>query len=507
MSEAGSVVALPPTDGQTDLPGRKGIVLRHLPAGTNRALLVAEISAEKPVCAEVGFAMDPRIEGLADMGIDGPAFIRFDLLQVIPDADAKDILGCLPTEIMALAKAHWQALTLSGTRATENGHLPFALPDIGTEEMVAVLDTMASGWLTTGKKALRFESEFAEFVGSEFALAVNSCTSGLHLALEAVGIGPGDQVITTPFTFTASAEVIRYLGADPLFVDIEPGSFNLDTEKVAAVLARRGHNVKAILPVHFAGQACDMEPLIALGKKHGLKIIEDAAHALPATYKGRTIGTLGDITVFSFYATKTITTGEGGMVTTNDPNIAKRISTMRLHGIDRDVFDRYTSDKPAWYYEVIEPGYKYNMPDLAAAIGIEQLAKANSFLQQRTAIAGKYDQAFGDLPVRTPGQLRKDDIHSWHLYVLQLELENLDIDRDTFIERMAAKGVGTSVHFIPLHLQPYWRDQYQLRPEDFPVAVDVFQRAVSLPIYSSMTDSEVDRVVAAAQGILREARR
>jgi dTDP-4-amino-4,6-dideoxygalactose transaminase len=382
--------------------------------------------------------------------------------------------------------------------------LPFALPDVGEEEIAEVVDCLRSGWVTTGPKVKRFEEDFAAFIGDGvWALSCNSATAGLHLALEALGIGPGDRVLTTPYTFTATAEVVRYLGAEPVFADIDPHTFNLDPGAARAV-ASDCDQLKALIPVHFAGQSCEMTELQSLARERGLGVVEDAAHSLPATFEGRMIGTLSDLTVFSFYATKTITTGEGGMVVGRDPELMQRIRTMRLHGINRDVFDRYTSTAPKWYYEVVAPGFKYNMPDPAAALGIHQLRKAQRFLERRREIALRYTRELSGLPLRTPSVARPDDIHSWHLYVLQLDLESLRIDRARFIELMAERGIGCSVHFIPLHLQPYWRDRYRLSAENFPVATDVYSRAVSLPIYTRMTDDDVTRVVAAVRGILDE---
>ncbi len=379
--------------------------------------------------------------------------------------------------------------------------LPFALPCIGEEEINEVVDTLRSGWLTTGPKTKRFEEDFAKFIGIPYALAVNSCTAGLHLALEAIGIKPGDKVVTTPYTFTATAEVIRYLGAEPLFVDIEPDTFNINTHKLAATL-ERVEGIKAILLVHFGGQACDMDNILALAKAHSLKIVEDAAHALPTYYKGQKIGLFADITAYSFYVTKTLATGEGGMIVTANPDYAERIRILRLHGISRDVFDRAYSELPKWYYEVVAPGFKYNMTDITAALGIHQLQKANTFLQRRTEIAEQYTQGLADLPLRTP-YLHPDSSHAWHLYVIQLLLEDLTIDRNTFIERMSDAGIGTSVHFIPLHLQKYWRERYGFKPDDFPVALEVYQRAVSLPIYPSMSDADVTRVIRITRQILK----
>jgi dTDP-4-amino-4,6-dideoxygalactose transaminase len=374
-----------------------------------------------------------------------------------------------------------------------NKFLPFALPCIGEEEINEVVDTLRSGWLTTGPKTKRFEEDFAKFIDIPYALAVNSCTAGLHLALEAIGIKPGDKIITTPYTFTATAEVIRYLGADPLFVDINPKTFNIDTQKLAATLDTV-EGIKAILPVHFGGQACEMETILALAQAHSLKVVEDAAHALPTYYQGRMIGHFGDITAYSFYVTKTLATGEGGMIVTTNPDYAERIRTLRLHGISRDVFDRDSSNQPAWFYEVIAPGFKYNMSDMAAALGIHQLQKAHQFQQRRAEIATQYTQGLADLPLHTPYQ-HPDSTHAWHLYVIQLQLEALKISRNTFIEKMKEANIGTSVHFIPLHLQRYWQQRYQFKPEDFPVALDVYQRAVSLPIYPSMTEVDVQRVI------------
>lgn len=383
--------------------------------------------------------------------------------------------------------------------------LPFALPDIGQEEIDEAVESLRSGWLTTGPKTKRFEEAFAAFLGVSHALAVNSGTAALHLALEAVGLQEGEFVITTPFTFTATAEVIRYFGAHPLFVDIEESTMNVDPERVAnaaGAALRQGKNVRAILPVHYAGRSCDMEALKGVAGRCSLKIVEDAAHAFPASCKGHKIGTIGDLTAFSFYATKPLATGEGGMVTTFNGEYADRIRTMRLHGISRDVWDRYSAKRPSWYYEVVAPGYKYNLTDVAASIGIHQLGKADRFRKRREEIASLYSEAFSDLPVILPPPSPDRDIHSWHLYVLRLRLERLRIDRDRFIELMAERGIGTSVHFIPLHMHPYWREKYGFRPEDFPVSLAAYRCCVSLPIYTRMTENDVDRVIAAVREIL-----
>ncbi|NJM87057.1 MAG: DegT/DnrJ/EryC1/StrS family aminotransferase [Hydrococcus sp. RU_2_2] len=378
--------------------------------------------------------------------------------------------------------------------------LPFALPEIGEEEINEVVDSLKSGWLTTGPKTKQFEQDFATFIGREVdAIAVNSATSGLHLALEALGIGVGDEVITTPYTFTATAEVIRYLGANPVFVDIDPATFNIDSAKIEAAITSK---TKAIVPVHFGGLACEMQPILDLAQKYNLKVVEDAAHALPTTYQKNTIGSLDtDATVYSFYATKPIATGEGGMLVTRHPEIAKRCRVMRLHGISRDAFDRYTSTKPAWHYEVIAPGFKYNMTDLAASLGIHQLKKAWKLQQKRAEIAKYYDEHLTDLPLLLPPQAKDGDLHSWHLYVIRLT-EASPISRESFIEQMANRGIGCSVHYIPLHLHPYWRDTYHLKPEDFPAALSVYQGSVSLPIYTKMTEADRESVIKAVREIL-----
>jgi dTDP-4-amino-4,6-dideoxygalactose transaminase len=380
--------------------------------------------------------------------------------------------------------------------------LPFALPEIGEEEINEAIDSLKSGWLTTGPKTKQFERDFAEFVGEGVeAIAVNSATSGLHLALEAVGIGTGDEVITTPYTFTATAEVIRYLGANPVFVDIDPATFNIDPAKIEVAITPK---TKAIIPVHFGGLACDMQPILDIAQKYDLKVVEDAAHALPTTYQRKLIGTLNtDATVYSFYATKPIATGEGGMLVTRHPEIAKRCRIMRLHGISRDAFDRYTSTKPAWHYEVVAPGFKYNMTDIAASLGIHQLKKACKLQQKRAEIARYYDENLADLPLLLPPKAQEGDIHSWHLYVIRLT-NAAPMSREAFIEQMTARGIGCSVHYIPLHLHPYWRDTYKLKPEDFPVALSAYQGAVSLPIYTKMTDEDRESVIKTVRELLKQ---
>jgi len=379
--------------------------------------------------------------------------------------------------------------------------LPFALPDIGEEEIAEVVDTLRSGWITTGPKARRFEEDFSAFLGdpSLHSLAVNSATAGLHLALEACGIGPGDEVITTTHTFTATAEVVRYLGADVVLVDIDPATMCIDVDAVEAAITSR---TKAVIPVHYAGLAADMARLIPLARKHGLKIVEDAAHALPTTSAGRLVGTLDtDVAVFSFYANKTITTGEGGMVVTRDEALARRMKVMRLHGMSRDAFDRFTATVPSWYYEIVAPGFKYNLTDIAAALGIQQLKRIGAFQQRRAQIAAMYDAAFATLPLVVPPGSPDGESHAWHLYVLRLG-DGARVPRDAFIERLFAAGIGCSVHYIPLHLQPYWRDRYGLQPAQFPHSQRAYERMLSLPIYTRMSDGDVHRVADAVRDAL-----
>ncbi len=381
-----------------------------------------------------------------------------------------------------------------------NDFLPFALPDIGEEEIDEVVDSLRSGWLTTGPKTKRFEEEFASFIGDGVeAISVNSATAGLHLALEAVGVTAGDEVITTPYTFTATAEVIRYLGAHPVFVDIDSNTFNIDPSKIEKAITMR---TRAIVPVHFAGLACNMDAVMAIAEKYGLKVVEDASHALPTTYRGKLVGTFeSDATVYSFYVTKAIATGEGGMVVSRHVGVAKRCRVMRLHGINRDVFNRYTSAKPSWHYEVVAPGFKYNMTDIAASLGIQQLKKAKAFQARRAEMAVYYDDELGDLPVTLPPRAIDGDMHAWHLYVLRLK-DDVPVSRNRFIELMTENGIGCSVHFIPLHLHPYWRDTYNLKPQDFPNSLCVYERAVSLPLYTKMTEKDQKRVVDMIRKIL-----
>ncbi len=375
-----------------------------------------------------------------------------------------------------------------------------------------MLEALRSGWITTGPRTKRFEREFAAYVGARNALAVAHCTGALHLALFAIGVGPGDAVITTPFTFTATAEVIGYLGARPVFVDIEPDTFNIDPAKIEQALeADRTRAVRAIMPVHFAGQACDMDRILALARRHGVRVIEDAAHAVGSARmlegRGMTrIGTIGDLSCFSFYATKNITSAEGGMITTEDDALAAKIAVASLHGMDRDAWKRYDSSG-SWFYEIHDVGFKYNLSDVHSAIGLAQLRRADELTRRRQAIAQAYNEAFGDdpaleIPVTEPGVE-----HAWHLYVMRLRTDALRIDRNRFIEILRERGVGTSVHCIPLHTMDFYQRRYGYRAGQFPVAEAVYSRCLSLPIFPAMSDEDVAHVIDAVRAAARENRR
>ncbi len=378
--------------------------------------------------------------------------------------------------------------------------LPFALPDIGDEEIAAVTEALRSGWVTTGPKTKQFEQAFSEYLGGGVeSITVNSATAGLHLALEALGVGPGDEVIAPSLTFTATVEVARYLGADAVMVDVDPVTLNVDPAKIRAAITPR---TKVLMPVHYGGLACRMDEILAIAKEHGLKVVEDAAHALPTTWKGTPVGQLAsDITVFSFYANKTMTTGEGGMAVTRDPELARRMRVMRLHGMSRDAFDRFVSKTPAWYYEIVAPGFKYNLTDIASAMGIEQLRKLPRFLERRQKLAARYYEGLAGLPLVLPADAPAGDVHAWHLYVIRLA-EGARLGRDAVIEALSQRGIGTSVHYVPLHRQPYWRDRYGLTPEMFPVADAAYRSMISIPLFTKMSDADQERVIGALREVL-----
>lgn len=402
--------------------------------------------------------------------------------------------------------------------------VPFAIPDCGVEEISEVISVIKSGWLTTASRCAKFEEDFARFIGTKHALAVNSATAALHLGLEALGIKAGDKVLIPTFTFTATAEVVRYLRADPIFVDCDRETFCVTATHMDKALKVQGspeewsrqvgnstgqagfrvQDVKAIIPVHFGGHPCDMDPISEFAKENGLKVMEDAAHAIPTRYKGRLVGAFGDITCFSFYANKTMTTGEGGMLCTDDDEIAKRVKVMRLHGINRDVWDRFSTGA-SWEYDVVAPGFKYNMPDINAALGICQLRKVELFREKREQIAKTYYEELGEIPGLILPRLHCDiKDHSWYIFVVLIDRDRTKggIGRNEFIDEMTKRNIGTSVHYKPLHRMTYYREKYGLKPEMFPNAEWVFERCVSLPMFSAMTEDQLEYVIASIKEIL-----
>jgi dTDP-4-amino-4,6-dideoxygalactose transaminase len=414
--------------------------------------------------------------------------------------------------------------------------LPFSPPLIGEEEIAEVIDTLRSDWITTGPKVRRFEEEFAAFIGAPAALALNSCTAALHTALVALGIGPGDAVITTPMTFCSSVHVIEHVGARPILVDVEADTLNIDPARIEEAIevedGRRktesgspssvprspSSRIKAILPVHLYGHPCDMDALTQIAQEHNLAIIEDAAHALPAKYKGQYIGgwkmedgnpnsefRIPKLTCFSFYATKNLTTAEGGMLT-GSPEFIEEARIWSLHGMSRDAWKRYSSEG-SWYYEVVRPGFKYNMTDIQAAIGLHQLRKLPQFQARRREIVRRYNEAFSQFEELQIPTERPEVEHAWHLYVLRLNVERLNVSRNQFIEELKARNIGTSVHFIPIHLHPYYRDKYGYQPKDFPVAYREYQRIISLPLYPRMSDRDVEDVIEAVVEVVKRYRR
>jgi dTDP-4-amino-4,6-dideoxygalactose transaminase len=388
------------------------------------------------------------------------------------------------------------------THATRETFLPFHRPWIDEDEIAEVVDTLRSGWLTMGPKTLEFEKRFAEYVGAKHAVAVNSATAGLHLSLDAIGLEPGDEVITSVYTFTASAAVALHHKARPVLVDVDPATLNMNPEDVRR---RIGPRTRAIIPVHFAGVPCDMDPLLELAARHGLEIVEDAAHALPTRYRRRMVGAIGDLTVFSFYAVKNLTTGEGGMITTDSSEYADRLRTRRLHGISRDAWKRYTAEG-SWYYEVDYPGYKCNMTDINAALGLQQLRKLDRFQSIRNYYASLYQLGLSDLPELILPETPSYAEHAWHLYVIRLKLDQLTIGRDAFFEQLRQANIGASVHFIPLHIHPFYRQAFEYQPEDFPHALRAYEGAISLPLYPRMSEADVWEAIHAVRHIVERHR-
>jgi dTDP-4-amino-4,6-dideoxygalactose transaminase len=372
--------------------------------------------------------------------------------------------------------------------------LPYCLPQIGEEEIQEVVDTLRSGWVTTGPKVKRFETEFARYVGVQHAIAVSSCTAALQVSLAALGIGPGDEVIVPTLTFCATANVVALLGATPILVDIDR-NFQISLEAVERAITPR---TRAVIPVHYAGQACDLDEILGLAARHGLAVVEDAAHAVGAEYAGRKIGPHSHAAAFSFYAIKNMTTGEGGMITTNDTALADRMRILSLHGMSRDAWKRYTK-AGSWYYEVVALGFKYNMTDLQAALGIHQLRRLDGFIARRQQIAASYDRAFAGLPEIVPPPRLSNRNHVFHLYPIRLRPDRLRLDRSQFIAALSENKIGTSVHFIPLHRHPLYADRFGYRPQQFPVAEETYEGLLSLPLYPRMTDGDVQDVIDAVR--------
>ncbi len=377
--------------------------------------------------------------------------------------------------------------------------LGFSPPAVGEDEIAEVAAALRSGWITTGPRVARFEREFAEFVGAEAALGVASGTAAMQVGLAALGVGPGDEVITTPMTFCSTVHVIEHVGATPLMVDVEPETLCIDPVAVEAAV---GPRTKAILPVHLYGHPCAMGPLLEIAAAHDLVVLEDAAHALPAIWNGRTVGAIGDLTAFSFYATKNLTTAEGGMLT-GSKEVVDRARPWALHGMSRDAHARYQAGG-SWFYEVVLPGFKCNLTDLQAALGLVQLAKLPDFQTRRVEIVGRYSEAFAGVPAIEVPLERGNVSSAWHLYVIRLHLERLSIDRNRFITELTARNIGTSVHFIPVHLHPYYRDKYGFAPDDFPVAHAAYHRIVSLPLHPGMSDTDVEDVVEAVAEVVSD---
>jgi dTDP-4-amino-4,6-dideoxygalactose transaminase len=398
---------------------------------------------------------------------------------------------------------------------TREKMLPFARPFFGEEEIAEVVDSLRSGWITAGPKVQRFEAEFGAYVGTAHAIAVNSCTAALQIALAALGVGSGDEVIVPTLTFCSTANVAVHLGARPVLVDVGK-DFNVTAEAVEAAMTPR---TKAIVPVHYGGQACDLAAIYEIAARHRVAVVEDAAHAAGATYRGHKIGSdaLGSalagvapegvrrLTCFSFYAIKNMTTGEGGMIATADGALAEQARLLALHGMSRDAWKRYTS-AGSWYYEVVLPGYKENMTDIQAALGIHQLRRLEEFVTIRRRYAAIYDQAFAAMPEVEPPLARSDRRHAYHLYAIRLRLEQLDIDRAQFIEALRARNIGTSVHFIPVHLHPFYQERFGYRRGDLPAAEHLYERLISLPLYPAMSEAEVGDVIEAVGAVVNESK-
>ncbi len=382
-------------------------------------------------------------------------------------------------------------------------YLLFHKPFISEEEIDEMVDTLRSGWLSMGPKTIKFEEEFNKYIGAKKSVAVSSWTAAGHLTLEAFGVEKGDEVIVPTMTFPATAEIVCYFGATPIIVDVDQDTLNISIEEIEKAITPK---TKAIIPVHYGGQPCDLDEINEIAKAHNLKVLEDAAHSLPATYKGKKIGTISDVTCFSFYATKTLSTGEGGMICTNDQEIAERCAIMRLHGINRDAWKRY-SEAGSWYYEVVAPGYKYNFTDLQASLGLPQLKKVDVMWEWRKKIAARYTEALKDFDLITLHTIKSDRESSWHLFPIRLNLEMITKNRAQIIEELKNKNVGVGVHFMPVHQHLYYSETFNLDDKNYPVASAAFPRLMSLPIYPGMSDESVEKVINILTEILNKYRR
>ena len=378
--------------------------------------------------------------------------------------------------------------------------LIFGSPKIEQEEIDEVVDSLKSGWISTGPKVAKFEALFKDYIGSKHALALNSCTAGLHLSMIVAGLKPGDEVITTPMTFGATGNSIIHSGAKPVFVDINLPAMNIDPFKIEEKITPK---TKAILPVHFAGRPCNMRIIKEVAQKHHLTIIEDAAHAIEATYHGQKIGTIGDLTVFSFYVTKNLVTGEGGMITTDNDTYAEKIQTYALHGMSSGAWKRY-SDEGFKHYGIVYPGFKYNMMDIQASLGIHQLKRIENYYKRRKEIWQRYNEAFCNLPLDTPPPPEENTRHAYHLYTILLRLEELNTDRDTIQQALFEENIGTGIHFISLHLHPYYQETFGFKKDDFPNAAYVSERTISLPFSSKLSDEDVDDVIKTVTKVLKK---
>ncbi len=380
-------------------------------------------------------------------------------------------------------------------KVARDNFLVFGAPFIGEEEIDEVVDTLRSGWLGTGPKVARFEELFRHYVGAEYAIAVNSCTAGLHLSMVVSGLRSGDEVITTPMTCCATVNSIVHAGATPVLVDCGRDTLLIDPQRIQDAITSR---TRAIVPVHLCGRPCDMDAILNIAARHNLIVIEDAAHAIETTYRGRKVGAISPLTVFSFYVTKNVVTGEGGMVTTNDPKVAEKLRLYSLHGMSKDAWKRF-SDSGYKHYQVVVPGFKYNMMDLQAAIGIHQLARVEVALQRRNEIWQRYNQAFADLPVTVPASDEPHTLHARHLYTLMIDKGKCGVSRDEFLERLHSQNIGAGVHYVGVHLQPYYQTRFGYRPEDFPNATWISDRTVSIPLSPKLTDEDVEDVIEAVR--------